>query len=246
MIKRFFSGMGAFGRGWRFAFSRGGLAAWTLLPALISVVITVAGTAAAAHFVGAWLGSYGSGRGAVMGALVWIGVALAAAAAAYILYVASCVLATAPFAGVLSERTEKLATGGPLPESSLGRELGLALRGLGQAVLGLVCYLAIAVPLFVLHWAVPALAPLIWGLSLAEAALFFAYDAFNEPLHRRGMSFGAKWAFIRAHLAESLGFGTAVALVMMIPLVSVVVVPVAVIGGTLLFLELGKSAKPPT
>ena len=28
MIQRFFSGMGAFGRGWRFAFSRGGLTAW--------------------------------------------------------------------------------------------------------------------------------------------------------------------------------------------------------------------------
>src|SRR6266542_3075513 len=246
MIPRFFSGMGAFGRGWRFAFSRGGLTAWTLLPALITAVITVAGSWAVAHFVCAWLSAHTAGQGAFVGALVWVCVVLVAAAAAYVLYVASCVLATAPFAGVLSERTEKLATGAPLPPSSLARELGLALRGIGQAILGITCYLLIAVPLFVVHWAVPALAPLIWVLSLLEAALFFAYDAFNEPLHRRGASFGAKWRFIRAHLAESLGFGTAVALLMMIPLVSVVVVPVAVIGGTLLFLELGKASAPPT
>jgi CysZ protein len=246
MIQRFFSGMGAFGRGWRFAFSRGGLAAWTLLPALIAIIVTGLGTWGAAHFVGAWLDAHTNGRGALVGALVWVGVMLVAAAAAYVLYVASCVLATAPFAGVLSERTEKLATGGPLPPSSFGREVGLALRGIGQALLGITCYLAIAVPLFIVHWVVPALAPVVWVLSLLEAALFFAYDAFNEPLHRRGASFGAKWAFIRAHLAESLGFGTAVALVMMIPLVSVVVVPVAVIGGTLLYLELGKQSRPPT
>jgi uncharacterized protein involved in cysteine biosynthesis len=249
MIQRFFSGMGAFGRGWRFAFSRGGLTAWTLLPALITAVTTVAGTWAAAHFVGAWLGAHTAGHGAFVGALVWVGVALVAAAAAYVLYVASCVLATAPFAGILSERTEKLAQAteaATLPPSSWKRELGLALRGIGQAVLGITCYLLIAVPLFVVHWAVPALAPLVWVLSLLEAALFFAYDAFNEPLHRRGASFGAKWRFIRAHLAESLGFGTAVALVMMIPLVSAVVVPVSVIGGTLLFLELGKASAPRT
>jgi CysZ protein len=244
MMTRFFKGMSYFGRGWRFAFAHRGLTAWVLIPALLAVAVTLVGSWAAAHWVAGWLHAHTDGRGAVVGALVWIGVALVAAGAAYVLYVASCVLATAPFGGFLSERTERLATGAPLPDSSFAHELALSVRGIGQALLGVLAYLAIAVPLFALQWLVPVLAPLVWVAGLVEAALFFAYDAFNEPLHRRGASFAAKWRFIAAHLAESLGFGVAVAGVMLVPLVSVVVAPVAVIGGTLLFLELGKASAP--
>jgi CysZ protein len=240
MITRFFSAMGFFGRGWRFAFAERRLSPWVLMPALITTAVTVGGGAAAWHLLRGWLGAHAGGHGAVVGALVWLAVLLVALAAAYVLYVASCVLATSPFSGLLSERAEQLATGAPPEPAGLGRALLLSLRGAGQALLGVTLYLSIAVPLFLLHWLVPTAAPLVWVASLLQAALFFAFDAFYEPLHRRGAGFFAKWRFIGAHLAESLGFGMAVALTMMVPLVSVVVTPVAVVGGTLLFLELDK------
>jgi CysZ protein len=146
---------------------------------------------------------------------------------------------------VLSERAEHRATGTPVAAQSLARALLLSARGAGQALLGVIAYLAIAVPLFVLHWIVPAAAPLLWLASLLQTALFFAFDGFNEPLHRRGAGFAEKWRFVGAHLAESLGFGLAVALCMMVPLISVVVAPVAVVGGTLLYLELeGRNDAP--
>jgi CysZ protein len=244
MIARFFAGMGFFGRGWRFAFARAPLLPWVVLPALITAVVTVGGAWAAAHAVGGWLRAHVGSHGSLVDALVWIGVLLVAGAAAYVLYVASCVLATAPFAGVLSERAEQLATGAPAERRGLGREVALALRGAGQAILGVILYLSIAVPLFVVHWLVPTLAPFLWVASLLQAALFFAYDALYEPLHRRGAGFGAKWRFIGAHLSESLGFGLAVALAMMVPLVSVVVAPVAIVGGTLLYVELTAPRTP--
>jgi len=121
--------------------------------------------------------------------------------------------------------------------------LGLGARGVGQAIFNVILYLLIAVPLFLLHWVVPAIAPAVWVASLVQTALFFAFDAFNEPLHRRGTSFGGKWRFIGAHLAESLGFGSGVALLMMVPFLSVIVTPVAIVGGTLLYLDL--VAPPP-
>src|SRR5262249_5963334 len=104
--------------------------------------------------------------------------------------------------------------------------------------LGVLLYLAIAVPLFVLHWVVPVLAPFLWICGVVQTALFFAFDAFNEPAHRRGASFGGKWRFIGKHLAESLGFGCGVALLMIVPFLSVIVTPVAIVGGTLLYLDL--------
>ena len=38
-----------------------------------------------------------------------------------------------------------------------------------------------AVPLFLIHWTVPVLAPFIWVAGVLQTALFFAFDAFYEP-----------------------------------------------------------------
>ena len=151
-------------------------------------------------------------------------------------------LATAPFAGVLSERAEHAHRGEKVEPQPWGQVLALSARGLGQAILGVLLYLAIAVPLFVLHWVVPVVAPFLWIAGIVQTALFFAFDAFNEPLHRRGASFGGKWRFIGKHLAESLGFGCGVALLMVVPFLSVIVTPVAIVGGTLLYLDLADAA----
>ena len=173
-----------------------------------------------------------------MGAIVALFVWLFVLASAYVLYVASCLLATAPFAGVLSERAEHAHTGTPVPPQTWRQVMALSVRGIGQALLGVCLYLAIAVPLFILHWVVPVLAPFIWIAGVVQTALFFAFDAFYEPQHRRGASWGGKWRFIGTHLAESLGFGTGVALLMVVPFLSVIVTPVAIVGGTLLYLDL--------
>jgi CysZ protein len=234
--------MGFFARGWRLAFAGGGLTAWVLTPALLTAAVTAGGTWATWHYLGAWLDRHGGGHG-LGGWLATIVLAVVALLTAYALYAASCVLATAPFAGVLSERAEHHATGTPVPPQPWGRAIALSLRGVGQALLGVIAYLTIALVLFVVHSLALPLAPLVWAASLIQAALFFAFDAFNEPLHRRGARFGDKWRFIGAHLAESLGFGLIVAVVMMVPLVSVVVAPVAVVGGTLLYLELTKNSR---
>jgi CysZ protein len=243
MITRFFRGMGYFGRGWRVAFGAGALVPWVLLPALLTVVVSGGGAWLTWRWAAELVHRHAAGHGELWGALVWIAVVLVVLATAYVLYVASCLLATAPFAGLLSEGAERVATGQRVPETTWQRMLALAARGLGHSILAVLFYLALAVPLFVLQWLAPPLAPLVWVLGLAQAALFFAFDAFNEPLHRRGAGFVAKWRFIGAHLAESLGFGVGVALLMMVPFLSIIVTPVAIVGGTLLYLDLGKGAQ---
>lgn len=238
MIARFFRGMGYFGRGWRVAFGSGHVVPFVLLPALVTVAVAGGGSFLAWRWASDFVHRHAGGHGALWGALVWLFVTLFVAATAYVLYVASCLLATAPFAGVLSERAERAHTGQPVPPTTWRQALALSARGVGHTLLGVLLYLTIAVPLFVLHWAVPVLSPFVWVAGIVQAALFFAFDAFSEPLHRRGASWGAKWRFIGTHLAESLGFGVGVALLMMVPLFSVIVTPVAIVGGTLLYLDL--------
>jgi CysZ protein len=234
--------MGYFGRGWRVAFGDGRVVPFVLLPAALTVAVAGGGSFFAYRWAADFVARQSSGHGAIWGAIVWLLMMLFVVGTAYVLYVASCLLATAPFAGVLSERAEHVHTGEKVAPQTWRQIAALSTRGLGQAILGVLLYLAIAVPLFVLHWVFPLIAPLLWICGLVQTALFFAFDAFNEPLHRRGASFGGKWRFIGRHLAESLGFGTGVALLMVIPFFSVIVTPVAIVGGTLLYLELAAGA----
>ena len=244
MIARFFRGMGYFGRGWRVAFGDGRVVPFVLLPAALTVAIAGGGSLFA--YRGRPISWRATRRGTARSGARSCGcyVVLFVVGTAYVLYVASCLLATAPFAGVLSERAELAHTGQKVMPQTWGSAMALSARGLGQAILGVLLYLLIAVPLFVLHWVVPVVAPFLWVVGVVQTALFFAFDAFNEPLHRRGNSFGGKWRFIGTHLAESLGFGVGVALLMVVPFLSVIVTPVAVVGGTLLYLDLaaGKSS----
>ena len=238
MIARFFRGMGYFGRGWRVAFGERRVVPFVLLPAAITALVAGGGSYLAYRWGADFVARQSAGHGAIWGAVVWLFMVLFVVGTAYVLYVASCLLATAPFAGVLSERAEHAHTGAKVAPQSWGQTAALSARGLGQAILGVLLYLAIAVPLFVLHWVVPVIAPVLWVAGVVQTALFFAFDAYNEPLHRRGASFGGKWRFIGTHLAESLGFGCGVALLMVVPFLSVIVTPVAVVGGTLLYLDL--------
>lgn len=238
MIARFFRGMGYFGRGWRVAFGDRRVVPFVLLPAAVTALVAGGGSYVAYRWAADFVARHSAGHGAIWGAVVWLFMVLFVIGTAYVLYVASCLLATAPFAGVLSERAEHAHTGTKVTPQRWGQTIALSARGLGQAILGVLLYLAIAVPLFVLHWVVPVIAPILWICGVVQTALFFAFDAFNEPLHRRGASFGGKWRFITTHLAESLGFGSGVALLMVVPFLSVIVTPVAVVGGTLLYLDL--------
>ena len=243
MITRFFKGMSYFGRAFGFAFRRRALLPWVLMPALLTLVSTLGGAVFAWHWVGMAVHSH-SGHGALLDRLLWLLAILAVGAGAYMIYVVACLVTTAPFAGLLSERTEQaVAKDAPAPSSGLAAALASSLRGAVHALVGIALYVAIAAPLFLAHWLVPPLAPLCWVACFVQTALFFAFDGFNEPLHRRGFGFRAKWRFIGSHLAESLGFGCVIALLTAVPLVSVLVAPLAIVGGTLLFADL--QAPPP-
>jgi uncharacterized protein involved in cysteine biosynthesis len=244
MITRFFKGTRFFGRGFRLAFSRGALVPFVLAPGIIAAVLTTGAAWYARRALEQFFAR--NPHGAAMGVLIWIAIQLFGFAVGYLTYNVCCVLATAPFAGILAERTHRLATGEHVSPQPFAAIVGELWRGATHSVLGALVYVAVALPLFVLQWLVLPLAPFMWIAGLTQTALFFAFDAFNEPLHREKRSFGDKWRFVFQHGAESLGFGLAVALCMMLPLVSLIITPVSVVGGALLYAELRqKPLSPP-
>ena len=239
-LARFGHGARAFGRGLRFVVSHRAL--WPLIaaPALLTLLATLAGADAAWTWGHALIAHHLAGHGAFLATLLLIVFVLFVAGVAYLAFLAVSVVATAPFSGAISERVERLATGGaPGPEGFFA-QLAEAARELVHTVFALAIYLALAAILFALHFFLPPLAPFTWPASLALTAIFLAYDAFDLPLSRRRASFARKWRCLWDHGAESLGVGVVVALLLAIPGLNLVVPAVAAASGTLLYLELGE------
>jgi CysZ protein len=152
--------------------------------------------------------------------------------------VAILALACAPFCALLSDRTEAIAAGRPVPKHGIGTTLLEAGRGLLHTLFRLVCYAGISIPLYLLGLLVPPLSPIFVFLGMIVTSYFLAYDFLDYPLSSRHHGFSQKWAFIAQHRAESLGFGAMVGLMLAIPLFNLVVAPFAAIGAALLHVEL--------
>lgn len=150
-------------------------------------------------------------------------------------------LAAAPILDVLSARVERLEAGrvAELPGSQglLGilREGGRAFRGELQRLsffAGL--WLLISVAGFVVPGGQLVAPPLLTVVTI----LFLPLEYAGYALDRRGLSFGEKRSWLRAHTAAMAGFGTTAFVCCLVPVLNLVMIPVLVTAGTLLVLRM--------
>jgi len=141
------------------------------------------------------------------------------------------VLIASPFLGNLAGATQKLETGcGEIKGLSLGETLLRELRKLGYHLPRfLLALLLTFIPVINL------VAPVIWFAFGAwmMAVQFVDYGAENE-----GLEFATTVKRLKQHRGASMAFGACVALGMSLPLLNFVTIPVAVIGGSLFWIEL--------
>jgi len=145
-------------------------------------------------------------------------------------------IVAAPFLEALTRRVEALAAPGskPLTEISFWRSVGRAVVQESKRVL---LYLAIMAALLIFNL-LPGLGSLIYGvLAWAVTAWFLAGEFLDYPLERRGWSFAAKLGYVFRLRLTSLAFGAAVFVLGLAPVVNLALLPLAAVGGTLLFLE---------
>jgi uncharacterized protein involved in cysteine biosynthesis len=216
--------MGSFVRGFAslfralpLAFEDARLLRLTVAPAALALGLTALSAATVFHY---------SHLLVARSAWMWIVVVFAVVAALWVGWIVSCLLATAPFGEALSERTAELCGAAPLPRQPWKN----ALRGLGHTLLSISIYAFIAVPLFVVQWLVPAIAPVAAAAGLFVTAQFLAYDLYDPTLSRRGASFAEKWRYLADHRGETLGLGLAATLASAVPLVGILVVPLGTVA----------------
>ncbi len=139
-----------------------------------------------------------------------------------------------PFMGLLSARTERLVTG-EAPKADAGWLVGLA-EALAREVRKLAYHLPRALVVFLLSLlpVINLAAPAMW---LALGAWIMAVQFTDYAGENRRLPFRDTLAELRTQRPAALGFGLCTTLAMAIPLLNVIAIAAAVIGGTLLRIE---------
>ncbi len=237
MTGDFARGAGYALRGARFVAGRPSLWPLVAAPFVLSLAALVALGWAAVHFrvevvgaltPGGWIGEL---VGPVLAALYF----LVAAVTGYFLFFPIASIISGPFNETIAERVEELLLGHASAPFSLVRLVRELLQGLAHALRKLLRWLVLAGVVLACTLLVPGVGAIVGFVGGAYvAARFAAFDALDATWSRRGWSFARKEGFLREQRALSLGLGSALAALMLVPVVNALALPFGAAGGALL------------
>ncbi|MEM9568699.1 MAG: EI24 domain-containing protein [Cyanobacteria bacterium P01_E01_bin.34] len=152
-------------------------------------------------------------------------VVLVALILCYVLFLPLVGIISGPFRDAMSMHTETLVRGKATDEGlGLWASLWEIAKGLGLQLGILVLLLGVSLTL-------PGVGTLP---SVAIAIFLTTLDMVDPALGLRGYSLSRKLGFVRRNMALLLGFGVVTFFVFTIPILNLLILPVATIGGTLL------------
>ena len=140
----------------------------------------------------------------------------------------------APFNGLLSEKVELYLTGQRVNDDGLADLLKDVPRMLGRELAKLMYYLPKALLFLILLLFIPVFGQVMWFLF---SAWMFAVQYIDYPFDNHKIPFAEARQHLKQKQGLSYGFGGAVLIFSMVPIVNLIVMPVAVCGATRLFVE---------
>lgn len=142
----------------------------------------------------------------------------------------------APFNGLLSEKVERKLRGAVVTDEGWKELLALIPRTLAREVAKLVYYLPRVLLLLVLTFIplVGLVSPILWFLF---GAWMMSIQYCDYPMDNNKVSFSQMKEMLKAQRLTSVGFGSLIQLGMMVPLLNLVLMPAAVVGATLYWVE---------
>ncbi len=139
----------------------------------------------------------------------------------------------APFNGLLAERVEQRLRGTVPPDDSWKALLASIPHSLNRELAKLAYYLPRLLLLLLLSF-IPLIGPLLWFLF---GAWMMAIQFCDYPMDNNKIRFGEMKQLLKQQRLSSMGFGALVSLAMLIPVLNLLVMPAAVIGATLFWVE---------
>jgi CysZ protein len=175
----------------------------------------------------------------VLSQVLSILVALALIAAGALVVALSTSVIAAPFNDALSEAVESICSGVPPRPTSLRRVATDLRRTVGLELGKWSVFIVVMGPLLVISWLVPGPGTalyLVFGSVIT--VLFFAIDYLDFSAARHDFTLRQRVALLRRHPSSVVGLGLGIWGLLWVPLLNLFLMPAAVAGATMLFLEL--------
>lgn len=239
----FFSGVRAVFGGLGFVVTTPSAWGWALIPVVVasllfggaSALTLWGGSALAIHIVGDAAGAASGTWGGTFG--IWMLKLLFWAIGLVIAFFVAMSLAQ-PLSGFALDaiaRKQELALGGRAwPDQPL---VAGAVRSLRVSLTALAIGLPILALLALVTLLVPPAGVVTVPLKFIVTGLLAAYDLLDYPLSQRGLSVRERLAFMRRNFASILGFGVAMAALLLLPGVGLFLLPFGVAGATRMVLD---------
>ena len=143
-----------------------------------------------------------------------------------------------PFLDTLSEQVENRVLGTIPAPFGVGRGIKTVIVALGDLFWGVLFLVMVNAPLLVLGF-VPVLGTgLAAVISFGFSALLLAHEFMGLPLTRQLVSYRQRWSHVWRHKWLALGMGASTMLLLAIPGINLVLLPLAAVGGTLMYCDL--------
>lgn len=203
----------------------------SLVPILITLLLSIYIMGSLSDAGTEWIRAFLSSKGwNDLGWLTWISellVKILTLLVGGLIFIFASSIVASPFNDFLAEKAEPLATP-PLPKApstGMGGQIRNILIDLGKTIAAATAGLLA----LLLSWI-----PIINFVTFAIAFLLITFQYVSYPQTRRGITLVQGLSFLWNHAYACLGFGACISLLVAIPLVSVLILPIAVVGGTLL------------
>ncbi len=245
VLERFAKGFGLPFRGLKLIFKHGVLFKWSALTAAISAVLLGALLVGLFTYTGdlvslVWEKPEGWLR------FFWYTLAVIVFATAFVIGASTIPpIATAPITDPLTANAEKILGAPVLEGGGVAKMAKETAHAVVKAVMRLALLYAGHAVLLVI-WIIPGIGQAVWTpLAMAWTIFWLAYEYLDIPANRHDYRFSEVLRTVGDNLALSVGFGTAVYLILWVPLLNVLFIPVAAVGATILFVDLRATGRMP-
>ncbi|WP_415889697.1 sulfate transporter CysZ [Neptuniibacter sp. SY11_33] len=142
----------------------------------------------------------------------------------------------APFNGFLSEKVEKRLRGDIVTDDGWKEVIALIPRAIGRELSKLAYYLPRVLFLLVLSFipVINLISPFLWILF---GAWMMAIQYCDYPMDNNKVSFKNMKLMLKSDRLTSIGFGGLIQLGMLVPLLNLILMPAAVVGATIYWVE---------
>lgn len=230
-LRSFWYGMTLPYRALRLILGSRGLLLLSILPIAITVLIytylIIAFQAKVRNALQSYVVSLGFGSESLFSWIISPGITLLFVLLSILTFAFLCSIVALPFNDFLAEKTERFATPS-LPEVK-DRSFLRSVRNIGIDLIKTSGSMALGLFALLLCWV-----PVVNILCVIVGVLMICFQYTSYPQTRRGIGFCEGLRFLKDHRFACAGFGTVLAFLFALPIVSWVVLPVAVVGGTLL------------